>query len=42
MVLNEDLTGDDIKKLIENGIGTFYKASFGSLYPALKKLTEKV
>ena len=41
MVLEEDLTGYDIKKRIENGIGVFYKASFGSLYPALKKLTAK-
>lgn len=41
MVLKDDLTGYDIKKYIENGIGIFYKASFGSLYPALKKLTEK-
>lgn len=31
MVINEDLTGYDIKKLIETSIGTFYKASFGSL-----------
>lgn len=41
MVLDDDLTGYDIKKYIENGIGVFYKASFGSLYPALKKLTDK-
>lgn len=41
MVLENDMTGYDIKKLIENGIGVFYKASFGSLYPALKRLTEK-
>ena len=41
MVLNEELTGYDIKKCIENGIGVFYKASYGSLYPALKKLAEK-
>jgi len=41
MVLDNDLTGYDIKKLIENGIGAFYKASFGSLYPALKRLTQK-
>lgn len=41
MVLNSDLTGYNIKKYIENGIGTFYKASYGSLYPALKKMTEK-
>ena len=39
MVLEGDLTGYDIKKRIEKGIGVFYKASFGSLYPALKKLT---
>jgi len=41
MVFNDDLTGYDIKKYIESGIGVFYKASYGSLYPALKKLTEK-
>lgn len=41
MVLEDDLTGYDIKKRIETGIGVFYKASFGSLYPALKKMTEK-
>ena len=41
MVLNEDLTGYAIKKSIESGIGVFYKASYGSLYPALKRLTEK-
>ncbi len=41
MVLETELTGYDIKKTIENGIGVFYKASFGSLYPALKRLTEK-
>ncbi len=32
-------TGYEIKKNIENGIGQFYRASFGSLYPSLKKLT---
>lgn len=41
MVFDHDLTGYDLKKYIENGIGVFYKASYGSLYPALKKLTEK-
>lgn len=41
MVIDDDLTGYDIKRSIENGIGVFYKASFGSLYPALKKCTEK-
>lgn len=38
MVLDAPLTGYDIKKRIETGVGTFYKASFGSLYPLLKKL----
>lgn len=41
MVYDNCLTGYDIKKHIENGIGVFYKASYGSLYPALKKLVEK-
>jgi len=41
MVLHEPLTGYDIKKKIENGIGNLYKASHGSLYPALKKLTDE-
>lgn len=34
------LTGYDLKKYIEDGIGIFYKASYGSLYPALKRLTK--
>ncbi len=41
MALENPITGYDIKKYIENGISVFYKASFGSLYPALKKLTQK-
>lgn len=41
MVFDEAHTGYDIKKYIENGIGVFYKASYGSLYPSLKKLTNK-
>ena len=41
MVLHEKLTGYDIKKEIEAGVGNFYTASYGSLYPALKKLTDK-
>ena len=35
------LTGYDIKKCIEGGIGMFYKASYGSIYPILSKLLEK-
>jgi len=41
MLYDCNLSGYDIKKHIENGIGVFYKASFGSIYPALKKLAEK-
>lgn len=41
MALHHPSTGYDIKKMIQNGIGVFYKASFGSLYPALKRLSEK-
>lgn len=41
MVYYKPLTGYDIKKHIEDGIGVFYKASYGSLYPSLKKLTDK-
>jgi len=41
MVLDGALTGYDIRREIETGIGNFYKASYGSLYPALKKLADK-
>jgi len=41
MILDESLTGYDIKKHIEAGVGNFYKVSFGNLYPALKRLTDK-
>jgi len=41
MVQGEALTGYDIRREIETGIGNFYKASYGSLYPALKKLADK-
>jgi len=41
MVLEKELTGYDIKKEVESSIGTFYKANYGRLYPALNKLTDK-
>lgn len=41
MTLHVPVTGYDIKKNIDAGIGNFYKASYGSLYPTLKKLTER-
>ncbi len=40
MVRAKTATGYDIKKFIENSIGVFYKASYGSIYPSLKKLTD--
>jgi len=41
MILDEKLTGYDIKKEIEFSVGHFCKVSYGNLYPTLKKLTEK-
>ena len=40
-VLNKAMTGYDIKKEIELGVGNYYKASYGNLYPMLEKLTAK-
>ena len=37
----KELTGYDIKKCIGERFGIFYKASFGSLYPALNRLVAK-
>ena len=41
IIYEKDLAGYDIKKVIEKNFGVFYKASYGSLYPALKRLTAK-
>jgi DNA-binding PadR family transcriptional regulator len=35
------LTGYELKKCITAGGGVFYRASYGSLYPALKKMEEQ-
>lgn len=35
------LTGYDIRKCIDAGIGMFYKASYGSIYPLLARLLEQ-
>lgn len=35
-----DATGYEIKKLFEDELSHFYEASFGSIYPALNKMTE--
>jgi len=36
-----DSTGYEIKKKLEGPFGHFFDASFGSIYPALKKLSEE-
>lgn len=38
---SKSLTGYDIRKCIEDGVGMFFKASFGSIYPLLNRLLEK-
>lgn len=35
------MSGYDMKKTIDSSVGLFYRASFGSLYPALKRLADK-
>jgi len=37
----EDMSGYDIKQAFSNCIGFFYDASFGAIYPALRKLEEE-
>lgn len=37
----KEATGYELKKHIESTFGVFYKASFGSLYPALKRLAQQ-
>ncbi|TCZ76602.1 PadR family transcriptional regulator [Paenibacillus albiflavus] len=41
LLMEGELSGYDIKKTIDSTIGMFYKASYGSLYPALGRLTSK-
>jgi len=41
LLMEGDMSGYDMKKTIDHSVGIFYKASYGSLYPALKRLTEK-
>lgn len=36
-----DATGYEIKKMVEGPFSHFYRASFGSIYPALSRLTEE-
>lgn len=35
LLAHDNLTGYDIKKMIDNSISFFWKGSFGSIYPAL-------
>lgn len=37
----EEMSGYDIKQAFSNSIGFFYDASFGAIYPALRKLEEE-
>jgi len=41
IIFDKAQTGYDIKKEIEYGVGNFYKVSYGSLYPALARMTTK-
>lgn len=41
LLMEGSMSGYDMKKTIDLSIGMFYKASFGSLYPALKRLSDK-
>lgn len=36
-----EMSGYDIKQAFSNSIGFFYDASFGAIYPALRKLEEE-
>ncbi|MGG1638035.1 PadR family transcriptional regulator [Paenibacillus sp. NRS-1760] len=40
MLMQGKMSGYDIKKITEQSIGIFYKMSYGSLYPGLKRLVE--
>jgi len=41
MLMEQRMNGYELKKTIDSSTGTFYTASFGSLYPALKRLTDR-
>ena len=38
---HDDLTGYDIKKLIDGGISFFWKGSYGSIYPSLNAMEKE-
>ncbi|WP_020619125.1 PadR family transcriptional regulator [Paenibacillus daejeonensis] len=41
MLLQGKMSGYDLKKIIEQSVGIFYKVSYGSLYPTLKRMSEQ-
>ncbi|WP_084065357.1 PadR family transcriptional regulator [Paenibacillus stellifer] len=41
MLMEGEMSGYDLKKTIDSTVGHFYNASYGSLYPALKRLADK-
>lgn len=41
ILMEGELSGYGIKKTIDSSVGVFYTASYGSLYPALARLTKK-
>ncbi|MNO96842.1 Transcriptional regulator PadR-like family protein [compost metagenome] len=41
LLMEGSMSGYDLKKTMDSSVGFFYKVSFGSLYPALKRLTDK-
>ncbi|MCR2807898.1 PadR family transcriptional regulator [Paenibacillus soyae] len=40
MLMQGKMSGYDIKKTVEQSVGLFFTISYGSLYPALKRLVE--
>ena len=41
LLREQPMTGYELKKTIDSTVGFFYRTSFGSLYPALRRLEEK-
>ncbi|MCE5170870.1 PadR family transcriptional regulator [Paenibacillus profundus] len=41
LLLENEMNGYELKKTIDHTVGIFYSASYGSLYPALKRLADK-
>ena len=41
LLRHEPMTGYDMKKRIDNPIGLFWQAGYGSIYPALTRLEEQ-